>query len=607
MAKKPVVGLLGGGQLGRMLQEAASPLGIEIVVLDEANCPTRQINQNPKHVTGSFNDPEKIRELATKCDVLTVEIEHVNADVLEEIATKGVKLSSGELKKVPVHPSWETIRLIQDKYLQKEHFRKAGIPVAPQLAIDGESLTPSSLKEVAKSYGFPFMLKARKGSYDGRGNFLVRGEEDFDEAIRSMGKLSLYAEKFVPFVKELAVMVVRTEDDNGNLRNVHPYPPVQTIHEDSICTKVFYPPRQVSADVCKQASATAADVARTLKGRGVFAVELFLLPDGSLMVNEVAPRPHNSGHLWIEAIPCMSQFKAQVCSILDIFPSSTKLQPRVSAAIMLNILGGAREDSHDKLVAMTSELYDENMDVFLHLYGKASKPSRKIGHITVTSYTPNTDLEQLATPFIKQVDDIRQDRIQNASTAQLRPSAGPKSPTSSRDRNSPLVVVTMGSDSDLPVLKGAFEIFEVFGVPYDYTITSAHRTPHRMVELGKSAAARGVRVLIAAAGGAAHLPGMLASETVLPVIGVPVKATHLDGQDSLLSIVQMPRGCPVATVGINNSTNAALLAVKILGCSDPKYSQAMAAYMKDMSDGVVEKAAKLEELGWEEYLAAGKR
>ena len=123
-----------------------------------------------------------------------------------------------------------------------------------------------------------------------------------------------------------------------------------------------------------------------------------------------------------------------------------------------------------------------------------------------------------------------------------------------------------------------------------------------MVELGKSAAARDIRVLIAAAGGAAHLCGMLASETTVPVIGVPIKATHLDGHDSLLSIVQMPRGCPVATVGINNSTNAALLAVKILGCSDPGYRQAMADYMKDMSDEVEAKAARLQEIGWKEYL-----
>lgn len=327
------------------------------------------------------------------------------------------------------------------------------------------------------------------------------------------------------------------------------------------------------------------------------------------MVNEVAPRPHNSGHLFTEAIPYMSQFKAQLCAILDIFPSNKPLQPRVQSAIMLNILGGAEEKSHDKLVDLASRNFDTEMDVYIHLYGKASKPSRKIGHITVTSPTANmASLEQLASPLTKEVDSVREGRIASAAV-QLRPSdatastSAPAKPASSRSRSNPLVVVTMGSDSDLPVLKGAFEVLEKFGVPYDYTITSAHRTPQRMVELGQAAAARGVRVLIAAAGGAAHLPGMLASETVLPVIGVPVKATHLDGQDSLLSIVQMPRGCPVATVGINNSTNAGLLAVKILGCSDVEYSAAMGRYMRNMSDEVEVKAGKLEEIGWEAYLA----
>jgi phosphoribosylaminoimidazole carboxylase len=176
------------------------------------------------------------------------------------------------------------------------------------------------------------------------------------------------------------------------------------------------------------------------------------------------------------------------------------------------------------------------------------------------------------------------------------------SPASSRDTKNPLVVVTMGSDSDLHVLRGAFEVLEKFRVPYDFTITSAHRTPHLMSELAKSAAARGIRVLIAAAGGAAALPGMLASETPLPVIGVPVKATHLDGVDSLHSIVQMPRGCPVATVGINNSTNAGLLAVRILGTGVPGFQKAMAAYMDTMCEEVEAKAARLAEIGWREYL-----
>lgn len=266
-----------------------------------------------------------------------------------------------------------------------------------------------------------------------------------------------------------------------------------------------------------------------------------LSPD-TIMVNEVAPRPHNSGHLTREAVPYMHQFKAQLYSILDILPKSLKLTPRPSQAIMLNILGGAAEDSHDRLVELTKTEYIEGMDVYLSLYGKASKPGRKIGHITFTTPSPDVDLEQTITPFVNEVDLMREQRF-SSSAASLRPVAPESKKTSSRNAKSPLVVVTMGSDSDLSVLAPGLDILEKFEVPYDCTITSAHRTPARMAELGHAAAARGVKVLIAAAGGAAHLPGMLASETTVPVIGVPVKATHLDGNDSLLSIVQMPVCC----------------------------------------------------------------
>lgn len=299
--KKPVIGLLGGGQLGRMLCQAAGPLGIQVAVLDTEDCPAKQANHNDLHVTGSFKDPEKIKLLATRCDVLTVEIEHVDTEILEEIATRGVEMPTPDgkykmLKKVPCHPSWKTIRMIQDKYQQKEYFARNGIPVADQMAIESGKGRSDSLDEAAWKYGFPFMLKGSKGSYDGRGNFKVNGPEDLKNVTEQMGDQPLYAEKWVPFEMELSVMVVRTEDDRGNLKYVHPYPVVETIHEDSICTKVLYPPRNVPEEVKKRAQTVACDVIASLWGRGVFAVEMFLLHDGQILVNEVAPRPHNSGH-----------------------------------------------------------------------------------------------------------------------------------------------------------------------------------------------------------------------------------------------------------------------------------------------------------------------
>lgn len=157
----------------------------------------------------------------------------------------------------------------------------------------------------------------------------------------------------------------------------------------------------------------------------------------------------------------------------------------------------------------------------------------------------------------------------------------------------PLVGVIMGSDSDLSVMEDAVDVLTEFGIAHEVRIVSAHRTPEVMVTYARSAADRGVRVIIAGAGGAAHLPGMTASMTALPVIGVPVPLAHLDGMDSLLSIVQMPKGIPVATVAVGNATNAGLLAVRILAASDPDLRARMERYQQDLEAMVVEKDAKL--------------
>uniref|UniRef100_A0A832MN69 N5-carboxyaminoimidazole ribonucleotide mutase n=1 Tax=Pseudothermotoga hypogea TaxID=57487 RepID=A0A832MN69_9THEM len=166
----------------------------------------------------------------------------------------------------------------------------------------------------------------------------------------------------------------------------------------------------------------------------------------------------------------------------------------------------------------------------------------------------------------------------------------------------PKVGIIMGSDSDLAVMKMAAEVLEEFQVEYELTIVSAHRTPERMFEYARTAAERGLEVIIAGAGGAAHLPGMVASITHLPVIGVPIKTSSLNGLDSLLSIVQMPAGVPVATVAIDNARNAAILAVSILGVKYPEIAQKLRAYKDRMRKEVINKAEKLERMNYKEYL-----
>lgn len=165
-----------------------------------------------------------------------------------------------------------------------------------------------------------------------------------------------------------------------------------------------------------------------------------------------------------------------------------------------------------------------------------------------------------------------------------------------------LVGIIMGSDSDLPTMEAAIAICEKFSVSYEVAIVSAHRTPERMVNYARTAHERGIKVIIAGAGGAAHLPGMVASLTPLPVIGVPVATRNLQGIDSLYSIVQMPRGIPVATVAIGNAQNAGLLAVQILAASDSQLLAKVQQYRQELSATVLDKQAQLDQLGYQKYL-----
>ena len=168
--------------------------------------------------------------------------------------------------------------------------------------------------------------------------------------------------------------------------------------------------------------------------------------------------------------------------------------------------------------------------------------------------------------------------------------------------NQPLVGIIMGSDSDLPTMESAIAVCEEFSVTYEVAIVSAHRTPNKMVEYSQTAHQRGIKVIIAGAGGAAHLPGMVASLTPLPVIGVPVATRNLQGVDSLYSIVQMPRGIPVATVAIGNAQNAGLLAIQILATGDSDLQARVQKYRQNLAQMVADKQSKLDQLGYKQYL-----
>jgi len=302
----------------------------------------------------------------------------------------------------------------------------------------------------------------------------------------------------------------------------------------------------------------------------------------------MAPRPHNSGHYTIEACET-SQYENHLRAILSLPLGSTAL--KVPSAAMLNILGASSNISE---ITQFAQFALSIKGVTVHLYGKADcRKGRKMGHVTIVAPS-DAELRARLRPLLEQLPG---EKSQKEITLY-----SPSPPSKGHSHPFPLVGVIMGSDSDLPVMLPAARILDSLQIPYELTIVSAHRTPDRLVEYARSAASRGLRVVIAGAGGAAHLPGMVAAMTALPVIGVPVKGSSLDGVDSLHSIVQMPRGIPVATVAINNGTNAGLLAVRILGAGTPELIIEMEQYLKNLETEVLAKVDKLEEVGWEDYV-----
>ena len=551
-----------------MLVEPANRLGIRVNFLDASNSPAKQISNHDGHVDGSFKDADAVRKLAERSDVVTVEIEHVDTKTLEEIAAT-----------TDVQPSWKTIRTIQDKYLQKEHLQSHGVATAQSLPLQTPSV--EDLEKASATLGLPLMLKSRKEAYDGKGNFPVKTKEDFQPALDALGaNKDLYAEKWAQFRMELAVMVVKTKDD------VLSFPTVETIHENSICKLTYAPARGVSEAIEKQAQELARKAVSCFWGKGVFGVEMFLLGNDTLLINEIAPRPHNSGHYTIEACK-ISQYEAHLRAILDLPLTQKSLRLR-DPAIMLNILGREKPDSHTA-VELEALKHD---DIKIHMYGKGqAKKGRKMGHLTGTAPTM-AEAEAIMQPMIDFVD---KDKPKSSSPTNNTPATNPP----------PQVAIVMGSDSDLPVLAPGLAILTKLHIPYTTRITSAHRTPAWMATYASCAASTGtIKCIIAAAGGAAHLPGMTAAYTPLPVIGVPVKPSIGDGTDSLLSICNMPRGVPVATVGVNNSTNAALLAARIIGTGDGEVRQAVEGYMRESEAEVREKDRRLVEVGAEVYAAS---
>jgi 5-(carboxyamino)imidazole ribonucleotide synthase len=356
LMREQTIGIIGGGQLGRMLTLAALPLGFKVVVINPTpNSPAAQAGA--QEIIADLYDSGAIKKLAEVADFITIEIEHLNAEVLKVVNKIGKK----------VNPAPETIQMLQDKFLQKQFLDSHKIALAPFVAVNNNEDAQKALQK----FGGMMILKTRYGAYDGRGNYVIKNEKDLQDATKKFEGRKLYAEKIVPFKKELAVIVAR--DISGNIKT---YPVVETIHERNICQQVIAP-ADISKAAAKNALMLAQKTAKNLGGAGVFAIEMFLVEDDQVLVNEIAPRVHNSGHFTIDAC-ATSQFEQHIRAISGLpLGETTMLKP---AAVMVNILGD--RDGDVKLRGLDKAL--ELPHTSVHLYGKSpTKIDRKMGHITV--------------------------------------------------------------------------------------------------------------------------------------------------------------------------------------------------------------------------------
>lgn len=371
------VGIIGGGQLGKMMILDAKRLGIEVVTLDPSkDCPSHSISD--KHIIASFNDKEAYDELAKEVDIITYEFEHINADFLQSLENEGHI----------IYPTPKSLRIIQDKYTQKSCLRDAGIMMPEFIKVQDIE----DLKLAGEKFGYPYMLKATTGGYDGKGNAVIKSESDIENQYNALGggKISLMAEKFCNFTKEISVLACR-----GINGDIAVYPVAENIHVNSILDETIVP-----ADISKACEVKAMEMAHAVmeifEGVGMFCTEMFVDDEDNVYLNEVAPRPHNSGHYTIEGT-LTSQYEQHIRAIIGLPLGSVALR---SPSVMKNILGTGQEGT--SVVTGIEDAYS-NPNVKVHIYGKkVSKPGRKMGHITVIG----DDIESIREEIKKAYDGI---------------------------------------------------------------------------------------------------------------------------------------------------------------------------------------------------------
>lgn len=363
------IGVLGGGQLGRMMALQGRAMGYRFVTLDPTeDAPCGQVAD--KQIVAAYDDLTAATELAQHADVITYEFENVDA-VVAAMLEREASVPQGS----------ELLQVTQHRLREKQAIEQAGVKVAPYYAIHNET----QLREAVSELGFPCVVKTVRGGYDGKGQYVVRQEQDIAKAFDTLSSglmlqedgPHLVCEQFIPFTKELSVIAAR--NTSGEIAI---FPIAENVHHHNILHETIVPAR-VPEEITTKAEAIARQIADALQVVGIIAVELFLTSSGELFVNELAPRPHNSGHYTMDACN-VSQFEQHIRAICGLPMTPPKL---LSPVVMVNILGEHVEGI--LTLIQNSENLPADITIKTHLYGKKdSKPGRKMGHLNLLTSDP---------------------------------------------------------------------------------------------------------------------------------------------------------------------------------------------------------------------------
>ena len=359
-AEPLTLGVMGGGQLGRMFVHAAQTMGYFTAVLDpDANSPAGRVSH--RHIQTGYTDPEGLKQLAACSAAITTEFENVPAPALRELA-----------KLRPVSPGADAVAIAQDRAAEKAHFVKCGVPCAPYAVIE----TAAQLEDALSHKLLPGILKTTRMGYDGKGQVRVTDATALRAAWQALKQVPCVLEKMLPLHLECSVIVARGRD--GQMVN---FPVQRNLHREGILAVTEVYEGHLPEALQQQAVAAARSIADGVQYVGVLCVEFFVLQDGSMVVNEMAPRPHNSGHYTLDACD-QSQFDLQVRTLAGL----PLTQPRQhSAAIMLNLLGDVWFDANNTLRLPNWAAVLALPGTHLHLYGKTeARKARKMGHLNVT-------------------------------------------------------------------------------------------------------------------------------------------------------------------------------------------------------------------------------